>query len=93
MNRIVNTEEFWDKMSNPRFVRTDLHKGVIHNTIYHVSKAPEEIPEFMKTQTEEIIELLKPRPRHPFWLVIAIVIVLSAMAQRLITAIVRRILD
>jgi len=58
----LTTEEFWDTMCKPKFVRLSLLSGVIENTIYTCLVAPEQTPGFMQKKINDVMALLGVGP-------------------------------
>lgn len=52
--KVVSTDEFWDLMGEPRFVRTSYHQGVIGDTTYIVVVPPEENRRLLMEAIERI---------------------------------------
>lgn len=54
----VTTEEFWDKMGSPKFIRLDLYRGRIANTVYHTSDPPERVEGFLENKIHQTLQHL-----------------------------------
>lgn len=68
----VSTEEFWQLMCNPSFVRVDMHTGRVGALFVEVETPPEAIPGFMRQKIEEAVGWLEPPKRHHrliWWLI------------------------
>jgi len=61
------TGQFWDLMTDIRFIRLDLHTGKIENQQYHCDTPPEAVKGFLSCKIQETLACLEPVPRRPWW--------------------------
>ena len=64
-SKIVSTNDFWEAMCDPRFIRTRLHQGRIGGVSWYtveVGEAPEEVEGFIAGKICQVVRLLEPGP-------------------------------
>ena len=58
MLAIVNTQTFWQRMKDTRFVRLSFMTGKIENDIYLCTNPPEKVEGYLKERLQECIDQL-----------------------------------
>jgi len=53
---MVSTQEFWECMCKPEFIRIDLHSGRMRGDIIKTVVAPEEIDGFIDHEIDMLID-------------------------------------
>lgn len=67
---LVSTEDFWDAMCAPGFVRLSALSGRVRGRIVVTLEAPEDVPLFIARKVARVRDSLEPRVNFTFRLVL-----------------------
>ena len=60
----ISTEQFWEKMKSPAFIRTGLYSGKIDNNVYTCDVPPEKVRGFIESKVRLVQKHLGYGGRH-----------------------------